>query len=132
MVETELELIPRCFWNQLDDNPGDFTLLAVISDYCREQGDEEAAECLRWCLEKRRVPNTFGWWLRDSESLSKDRRYTSGMVLPKTLYDRAGWYSISWGITGCGTADNYNRLIIKWRQTTENERAELWEWNPAV
>lgn len=125
-MESEEELIPRGWWKQLDESGPDFNLLAALSDYMRDLGDEVGAEAVHWAVAKGRW--AMGGWTPDSFG----HRFAEGFyaLLPNSLHavkpvptDLAG---------GIGTAECYRRLVWRWKQCSPELRQSFWEWSPPV
>jgi hypothetical protein len=118
---TEQEIIPREFWAALDAEPGCMTLRRALVDYLEENG-HPAAECIRWTLEKGRVPSTRGWRMEPDETLAG---------IPAELW-WAGDDKMPEYLTGHGLkcSRHFRRLVFRWSCCSPTYRQEFWNWNP--
>jgi uncharacterized protein (TIGR02996 family) len=53
------------FLAEMEASPDDFGLRSILADWCSENGMEDAAECLRWTVEKEKRPRDvlLGEWV---------------------------------------------------------------------
>jgi hypothetical protein len=122
---TEEEYIPAEFWAALDLTPECMPLRSAIVDRLLELGKEDTAECIRWSMEKGRVPYGYGWHCRQTEAeiaLSNIpsvlfRSGDDGLTTHSPLFYR---YSHS----------AFNRLCFRWSLLTPEQKVECWNWHP--
>jgi hypothetical protein len=102
MTDSELD----AFYLALTEQPGDKVTILALADSYEERGIVETAECLRWLLEKGRVPfryckkdagltvegrgwhDGWFWWAVAERHLGQDWGYPPGCRLPPRLWDR--------------------------------------------
>jgi len=138
MTETELELIPREWQQVLDDNPGDFNLLAALADYLADKGDDLGSEAIRWAVEKRRFPDDNGCW-----DVATGKGFPDHPCdLPDPLFhitdsqwnwtaEMSRFYTWSQELNKPGHRD-WQRLIFRWKLASPKLRQDCWNWNPAA
>lgn len=114
-------IIPEMFWESLNREPACMTLRAAVADWLEENDDPDGAECLRWSIEKGRVPFDTGWTCFDKDIHD----------IPAALYD-AAYGMIEGDLMGVGHHKAFIRLIIRWKHTTREQRDEFWRWTPCT
>jgi uncharacterized protein (TIGR02996 family) len=118
-------LIPTEWRQALNDAPDDLTLRSALADWFAEQGNELAAECLKWSVEKERTPKEYcyGGWQWECRIFSgSPMRY----LIPKSLHGKPPALTEDYSLP----SDAFDRLIGKWRHSTPEKRQEYWKWEP--
>jgi hypothetical protein len=112
-------LIPAEWHPEINRQPDDFAMRSALADLLLESGDELAAECLRWSVEKRRTPNRKGcqWDFRgqEPEDIPEHLFWENPLIDEHKGYDFVG---------------AFDRLIRKWKNSTPEEREAYWRWTP--
>lgn len=110
-------VIPTEWVAALEGQPEDLTLRRALADWFLEQGDELAAEALRWSAAKGVTPKRYD-----------PSKYEVGWtgVGPPALVDKTPYAP-----TGPPAfVSAFVRLIGKWKNSTPAERADYWRWEP--
>jgi hypothetical protein len=88
----------------LDELPGDPVTTRALADWYEEQGNEEAAECLRWAVERERWPFQYRssaglsvasqdwgdgwfWWAVEDRSYGREWGHPASCRLPAALWE---------------------------------------------
>lgn len=121
MGSTIVKFIPSIWWPALDQNPDCMTLRSALVDALEESGDDLAASCMRWSLEKRRVPTTGGWYRLAVEQDAQ---------IPDLLYYSGDGHPDEFTMLRSGHYWSFCRLIWRWSLLTSEQRKECWEWEP--
>lgn len=124
-----------------EDEPFNFHLLGVMADCAEENGYPTTADCLRWCMEKRKTPYLKevgrGWALWNRHVLPSDRLFGKyrNVTLPEHLegpFDSANGFS-RWTAHAYQSRSPFctmlNRLTNAWLEVSV-DRKRLWAWNP--
>lgn len=121
-------MIPVEWHAAINATPSCMTLRRALADYLEEQGDEMAAECIRWSIEKGRTPYgspdfDFMWYeypgyitVNRTEDIPPTLHTK---LLPKRMDDKT-------------PAGAFIRLIVGWKNSTPEQRRSYWEWEPAA
>lgn len=126
----DMNCIPVEFWAALKVEPTCLTLRSAIADRLMELGFTDAADCLKWTVEKRRSPvnpelrtaNNGDWqWVSEiAESHWKPARIPYELLSKKPLL----------GGESSNQIVAFHRLIGKWLNSTPEERQWHWLWEP--
>lgn len=122
MTATDHTLIPEQFRSALNAEPECFTLRLVIADWFAENDQSLAEECLRWTVEKRRVPNSYStskWW------------YWSNIgCIPSGMYTSEPFYDGFPTEVSRSVSNAFDSLIAGWLRSTPEQRQRWWDWQP--
>lgn len=118
----------------LEDEPDNLDRRAVLADWLDEQGDSEAASCLRWMVSANRLPNkctitgTYDWWRYLAHRIgsgwtgeTEDHFPHAGLpaALYKIVYDLRGYTSVDNFIPSDTRLEAEILLVTGWRLAVE-------------
>jgi uncharacterized protein (TIGR02996 family) len=86
---------PDALYETLSRTPNDWATRAVLADWYEEQGQQPAADCLRWMVRRRKRPYrsgaTFHWFNADCVNTGTDPESDVPGVLYRALRGREGF-----------------------------------------
>ncbi len=106
---TNTDPIPVEWHNAIEAEPKCMALRSALADFLQEQGDELAAEAIRWSAEKQVSAQENGYWLLPETGLAG--------ISPTTPHPPLQVHAL-W------------RLIQKWKNATPLCRKAAWQWQP--
>lgn len=122
--------IPEHLAAAYDRDPSDLILVRALADYFEEEGNPTAADCLRWVVEKGRVPakapmtKSAHWCFRPCVYCPPGNGLPSAMQdhNPNGLHDLVG------GNTETRPHQRLLYLLNHWERLPEEVRHAAWEW----
>lgn len=127
---TQPDYIPKEFWAALEQQPDCFTLRSAIADRLEELELYDYAECIRWSIAKKVVPDNAYWFKGGVFSPYID-------LLPSFLMKHQNTHAYHYQkcsdyYNAKGVVRAFIRLLNRWEVLSSSQKAEVWNWEPST